>query len=91
MPFIIYVLTIILVSLISIIIGNIIVFVDNIIHATIILTAVTICIFILLGYIVNSLMKKFILISIYFPIIFFNIVKLSIIVIEYFDKQNPPF
>ena len=91
MPFIIYVLTIILVSLISIVVGNVIVFADNVINVTICMIAVTICIFILLGYLLRSLFKKFILISIYFPIIFYFLMKLSIIIIEYFDKQNPPF
>ena len=91
MPFIIYALAVILISLVSIIAGNAIVFAENILNATIITIAITICLFILLIKLIKILLKKFVLTIIYFPVLLLITTKLSIIIIDYFDKQNPPF
>ena len=91
MPFIIYALAVILISLVSIIAGNAIVFAENILNATIITIAIAICLFILLIKLIKILLKKFVLTIIYFPVLLLITTKLSIIIIDYFDKQNPPF
>jgi hypothetical protein len=91
MTFLFYVIYVILISWLSIIIGNIIVFIINLFFLGFFILALIICSLVYGTHLAKVLFKKCILVSLYFPIIIYTIFKLSIFLIDFFDKFNTPF
>lgn len=90
MKFIIYILITIIISLINIFIGIVIISALGLFDFSIISAAILFCSFILSIRFTKIMYKKVLLTLFYGPIIFYIIFKLSIIIIEFFNKFNPP-
>jgi hypothetical protein len=91
MTFLFYVIYVILISWLSIIVGNIIVFIINLFFLGLFTAALIICSLVYGTHLAKVFFKKCILASLYLPIIIYIIFKLSIFFIDFFDKFNTPF
>lgn len=90
MNFILYVIIVIVISLVNIIVENTIMFTITVTVATLLTIAFSIQALKAGAKFIKYLSGKFLLASIYLPIIIYLIFKLSIFLIDYFDKFNPP-
>ena len=90
MTFLFYVIYIILLSWVSIIVGNTIVFIINLLFLGLFILSLIICCLVYGTHLAKLLFKKIILASLYFPTIIYLIFKFSIFLIEFFDKFNTP-